>query len=159
MTITSLETLFDQELSDIYSAEQQIIDALPKLRDAATGQQLKDAFDTHLEETRGHVERLNKLQDLTSEVSLSKSVECKALKGLVAEAQELIDSSEQGDALDAGLIGAAQKVEHYEIASYGTLCALAQKLGYDKAADLLAETLQEEKNTDIKLTEIAEATQ
>lgn len=159
MTINSLEALFDQELSDIYSAEQQIIEALPKMRDAATEQQLKDAFDTHLEETRGHVDRLDSLQEVASQVTLSKNVECQALKGLVAEAQELIDSSEPGDALDAGLIGAAQKVEHYEIASYGTLCALAKKLGYDEAADLLAETLQEEKNTDSKLTEIAEATQ
>lgn len=157
--IETLDELFNQQLSDVYSAEQQIINALPGLIEAASNEKLKEAFNEHLEQTRGHVERLEQIKENTPQVSLSTSVECQALKGLVAEAQELIDSSEEGDARDAGLIGAAQKVEHYEIATYGTLCALAKRQGYTLAADLLADTLQEEKETDVKLTGIAEASQ
>lgn len=155
MTIKTLEDLFIHDLSDVYSAEKQITRALPKMARAATDEKLIAAFNLHLEETRGQIERLDELVENTEGVRI-KRMKCHALEGLVEEAQEIIDSVEAGPIRDAGLIGAAQKVEHYEIATYGTLHALAVKLGYKKAAKLLAETLQEEKATDEKLTVIAE---
>ncbi|CAI2040550.1 Domain of uncharacterised function (DUF892) [Serratia fonticola] len=156
MTITTLKELFNHDLSDVYSAEKQITKALPKMARAATNTQLVDAFKVHLEETQGQIERLDKVADSHADIRI-KRMKCNALEGLVEEAQELIDSVEKGEVLDAGLIGAAQKVEHYEIATYGTLAALAKKLGYTEAAKLLLETLKEEKNTDVKLTSLAEA--
>lgn len=156
MSITTLKELFIHDLSDVYSAERQITKALPKMARAATDPKLVDAFKTHLEETQGQIERLDQVIDSSDEIRL-KRMKCHAMEGLVEEAQELIDSVEKGEVLDAGLIGAAQKVEHYEIATYGTLAALAKKLGYSQAAKLLEETLQEEKDTDKKLTVIAGA--
>ena len=141
MAIKTLVDLFIHDLSDVYSAEKQITRALPKMARAATDESLKAAFEAHLEETRGQIERLDQI-----------------VEGLVEEAQEIIDSVEAGPVRDAGLIGAAQKVEHYEIATYGTLTAMAKRLGFDEAAKLLAETLQEEKATDEKLNVIAEKT-
>lgn len=158
MSIKTLEDLFIHDLSDVYSAEKQISRALPKMARAASDEKLIEAFKTHLEETQGQIERLDQLVEATPEVRI-KRMKCHALEGLVEEAQEIIDSVEKGVVRDAGLIGAAQKVEHYEIAAYGTLRALAQKLGYKEAARLLEETLQEEKATDEKLTLIAEKTQ
>lgn len=158
MSIKTLEDLFIHDLSDVYSAEKQISRALPKMARAATDEKLIEAFKTHLEETQGQIERLDQLVEATPEVRI-KRMKCHALEGLVEEAQEIIDSVEKGVVRDAGLIGAAQKVEHYEIATYGTLRALALKLGYKEAARLLEETLQEEKATDEKLTIIAEQTQ
>lgn len=158
MSIKTLEDLFIHDLSDVYSAEKQISRALPKMARAASDEKLIEAFKTHLEETQGQIERLDQLVEATPEVRI-KRMKCHALEGLVEEAQEIIDSVEKGVVRDAGLIGAAQKVEHYEIAAYGTLRALAQKLGYKEAARLLEETLQEEKATDEKLTIIAEKTQ
>ncbi len=155
MTIKTLEDLFIHDLSDIYSAEKQITRALPKMARAATDEKLIAAFEQHLEETRGQIERIDQLVESTEGVRI-KRMKCHALEGLAEEAQEIIDSVEAGAVRDAGLIGAAQKVEHYEIATYGTLHALATKLGYKEAARLLAETLQEEKATDEKLTIIAE---
>ncbi|WP_421504530.1 ferritin-like domain-containing protein [Erwinia rhapontici] len=155
MTIKTLEDLFIHELSDVYSAEKQISRALPKMARAATDEQLVAAFKLHLEETRGQIERIDQLVEITDGVKI-KRMKCHALEGLVEEAQEIIDSVEAGPVRDAGLIGAAQKVEHYEIATYGTLSALATKLGYKEAAQLLDETLQEEKDTDDKLTAIAQ---
>ncbi|BCQ34968.1 MULTISPECIES: ferritin-like domain-containing protein [Erwiniaceae] len=155
MTIKTLEDLFIHELSDVYSAEKQISRALPKMARAATDEQLVAAFKLHLEETRGQIERIDQLVEITDGVKI-KRMKCHALEGLVEEAQEIIDSVEAGPVRDAGLIGAAQKVEHYEIATYGTLSALATKLGYKEAAQLLNETLQEEKDTDDKLTAIAQ---
>lgn len=155
MTVKTLEDLFIHDLSDVYSAEKQISRALPKMARAATDEKLKAAFEQHLEETRGQIERLDQLVEKTEGVRI-KRMKCHALEGLVEEAQEIIDSVEAGPVRDAGLIGAAQKVEHYEIATYGTLRALALKLGYKDAAKLLEETLQEEKSTDEKLTVIAE---
>lgn len=155
MTIKTLEDLFIHDLSDIYSAEKQITRALPKMARAATDEKLIAAFEQHLEETRGQIERIDQLVESTEGVKI-KRMKCHALEGLAEEAQEIIDSVEAGPVRDAGLIGAAQKVEHYEIATYGTLHALATKLGYKEAARLLAETLQEEKATDEKLTIIAE---
>lgn len=154
MSITTLKELFIHDLSDVYSAERQITKALPKMARAATDPKLVDAFKTHLEETQGQIERLDQVVESSDEIRL-KHMKCHAMEGLVEEAQELIDSVEKGEVLDAGLIGAAQKVEHYEIATYGTLAALAKKLGYSQAAKLLEETLQEEKDTDKKLTVIA----
>ena len=158
MSIKTLEDLFIHDLSDVYSAEKQISRALPKMARAASDEKLIEAFKTHLEQTRGQIERLDQLVEATPEVRI-KRMKCHAMEGLVEEAQELIDSVEKGVVLDAGLIGAAQKVEHYEIATYGTLRAMAIKLGYKEAARLLEETLNEEKATDEKLTMIAEQTQ
>ncbi len=154
MSIKTIEDLFIHDLSDIYSAEKQITRALPKMARATTATELREAFQQHLEETQGQIERLDQLAEVTDGVRI-KRMKCHALEGLVEEAQEIIESVEAGPVRDAGLIGAAQKVEHYEIATYGTLHALALKLGYKEAAALLAETLQEEKNTDKKLTAIA----
>lgn len=153
--VKNLNDLFIHELSDIYSAEKQITRALPKMARAATSPKLAAAFEAHLEETRGQIERLDQLVDVTEGVRI-KRMKCHALEGLAEEALEIIESVEAGDVRDAGLIGAAQKVEHYEIASYGTLKTLALRLGYKEAAKLLDETLQEEKATDSKLTVIAE---
>ncbi|HAK33460.1 MAG TPA: hypothetical protein DCM44_00435 [Pantoea sp.] len=124
---------------------------------AATSEQLVTAFETHLEETRGQIERIDQIVEVTEGLRIRR-MKCHALEGLVEEAQEIIDSVEAGPVRDAGLIGAAQKVEHYEIATYGTLTAMAKRLGFDEAAKLLAETLQEEKATDEKLNVIAEKT-
>ncbi|BET41636.1 ferritin-like domain-containing protein [Atlantibacter hermannii] len=154
-SVKTLEDLFIHELSDIYSAEKQITRALPKMARAATDKNLKAAFEAHLEETRGQIERIDQLVEVTEGVRIRR-MKCHALEGLVEEAQEIIDSVEAGTLRDEGLIGAAQKVEHYEIASYGTLRTLAIKLGYKEAAKLLEETLNEEKATDTKLTGIAE---
>jgi len=156
MSITTLKELFIHDLSDVYSAERQITKALPKMARATTDPKLVEAFKSHLEETQGQIERLDQVVESSDELRI-KRMKCHAMEGLVEEAQELIDSVEKGEVLDAGLIGAAQKVEHYEIATYGTLAALAKKLGYTKAAKLLEATLQEEKNADIKLTAIAES--
>ncbi|POP43388.1 hypothetical protein CHU32_09925 [Superficieibacter electus] len=153
--VKSLNDLFIHELSDIYSAEKQITRALPKMARAATSPKLVAAFEAHLEETRGQIERIDQLVEVTEGVRI-KRMKCHALEGLAEEAQEIIESVEAGELRDAGLIGAAQKVEHYEIASYGTLRTLALKLGYKEAAKLLDETLKEEKDTDSKLTVIAE---
>lgn len=157
MAIKTLVDLFIHDLSDVYSAEKQITRALPKMARAATDESLKAAFEAHLEETRGQIERLDQIVEKTEELRIRR-MKCHALEGLVEEAQEIIDSVEAGPVRDAGLIGAAQKVEHYEIATYGTLAAMAKRLGFDEAAKLLAETLKEEKATDEKLNVIAEQT-
>ena len=156
MTVKTLNDLFIHDLSDVYSAEKQITRALPKMARAASDETLVAAFNQHLEETRVQIERLDELVEITPEVKI-KRMKCHALEGLVEEAQEIIDSVEKGEVRDQGLIGAAQKVEHYEIATYGTLHALALKLGYTKAAGLLEATLNEEKQTDEKLTSVAES--
>lgn len=156
--VKTLNDLFVHELSDIYSAEKQITRALPKMARAATDKKLVAAFQAHLEETRGQIERIDQIVEMTDGIKL-KRMKCHALEGLAEEAQEIIDSVEAGTLRDEGLIGAAQKVEHYEIASYGTLRNLALKLGYNDAAKLLEATLNEEKETDAKLTVIAESTQ
>ncbi|MCI1015373.1 ferritin-like domain-containing protein [Herbaspirillum sp. C7C2] len=153
MTVKTLKDLFIHSLSDVYSAEKQLTRALPRLARAATTPELRQAFEQHLEETQGQIERIDRLVE-NSELRL-KRVKCVAMEGLVEEGREQIDEIEKGAVLDAALIGAAQKVEHYEIATYGTLCALAKQLGLDEAARLLDETLQEEKATDQKLSELA----
>ncbi|SAL86742.1 hypothetical protein AWB74_07827 [Caballeronia arvi] len=153
MAVTTLNDLFIHGLSDIYSAEKQLTKALPRLARAATNPELSTAFKTHLEETQGQVERIDQVVESTS-VKL-KRVKCVAMEGLVEEGQEQIEEIEKGPILDAALIAAAQKVEHYEIAAYGTLATLAKKLGYTDGMKLLLETLEEEKATDEKLTMLA----
>ena len=150
----TIDDLFVHMLSDIYSAEKQLTKALAKLSRAASDPQLSEAFKMYLEETQGQVERIDKVVE-TSGVKL-KRMKCVAMEGLIEEGQELIDEMEKGAVLDAGLVAAAQKVEHYEIAAYGSLCAIGKQLGFTEAVNLLKETLEEEKATDLKLTEFAE---
>ena len=153
--INPLEELLVDELKDIYSAENQIIKALPKMAKAASSPELKRAFERHLEETRRQVERLNQIADHL-EIKLTGK-KCKGMEGLIEEGKEIMEEDLDENAIDAGLIGAAQKVEHYEIAAYGTARTHAQVLGYSKAAKLLQQTLDEEGNTDKKLTSLAES--
>ena len=154
MARKTLEDLFIHALSDIYSAEKQLTRALGKLSRAATNEQLSQAFEKHLQETHGQIERIDQAVEKCG--LRLKRIKCVAMEGLVEEGEELIDEIERGPVLDAGLVGAAQKVEHYEIAAYGTLCALAKQLGHQDAVQLLKATLEEEKATDLKLTEFAE---
>lgn len=150
----TIDDLFVHMLSDIYSAEKQLTKALARLSRAASDPALSDAFRTHLEETQGQVERIDQVVE-SSGVKL-KRMKCVAMEGLIEEAGELIDEIEKGAVLDAGMVAAAQKVEHYEIAAYGSLCALGRQLGFTDAVDLLQATLEEEKATDLKLTDFAE---
>ncbi|MEA1648714.1 ferritin-like domain-containing protein [Nitrospirillum sp. BR 11164] len=148
MAQKTLQTMFIEELRDIYSAERQIVRALPKLAKAASADDLRQALETHLEETRGQVERLDKVFETLDTSSRSRGKKCEAMEGMLSEANELLDLGLSPEALDSAIIAAAQKVEHYEIASYGSAIAWAMALGYDEAADILAETLEEEKNAD-----------
>jgi ferritin-like metal-binding protein YciE len=150
-----LDELLQDELKDLYSAENQIIKALPKMAKAATSPELRRAFERHLEETRRQVERLDQIGE-ELEVKLTGK-KCKGMEGLLAEGRELMEEGLEEDALDAGLIGAAQKVEHYEIAAYGTARTHAEMLGYRRIAKLLQQTLNEEGATDKKLTQLAES--
>lgn len=155
MKLNTLEDLFHHEITDLYSAENQLIKALPKMAKAATNAELKAGFEQHWEETKEHAKRLEEVAtELGRPLGRHK---CKAMEGLVAEGAELISEDAEDSVRDAGLIGAAQRVEHYEIAGYGTAVSLAQKLGLTKAAELLGQTLEEEKATDEKLTELAES--
>jgi ferritin-like metal-binding protein YciE len=154
MAVKTIEELFIHELSDIYSAEKQLTRALPKLARASSEPKLAQAFESHLEETNGQVERIDKIVDML-DLRL-KRIKCVAMEGLVEEGKEVIDSVEKGPLRDAALIAGAQKVEHYEIAAYGTLAALAKELGYDDALPLIMDTLKEEKSADEKLTILAE---
>ena len=148
--MSTLRETFLEELADLYDAEKQIIKALPKMAKAAEHEELKRAFEMHLEETEEHVQRLERVFEVFGEQARGKK--CKGMKGLLEEGEELIKEDEG----DAALICAAQKVEHYEIAAYGSLHSWAKLLGEEDAADLLDETLEEEKATDEKLTETAE---
>lgn len=154
MAIKTIEELFIHELSDIYSAEKQLVKALPKLARASTSPDLKKAFTDHLDETNGQVARIDKIVELL-DIRL-KRIKCAAMEGLVEEGQEVIDGVEAGPLRDAALIGGGNKVEHYEMASYGTLAAMAKQLGYKEAVPLLLATLAEEKAADEKLTLLAE---
>lgn len=155
MKLKTLEDLLHHELKDLYSAENQLVKALPKMAKAANNEDLAAGFTEHLEQTKGHVERLNQIAEIL-DIKLSGH-KCKAMEGLVEEGAEMIDEDAEPSIKDAGLIGAAQRVEHYEMAGYGTARALAEKLGHDDVADLLEQTLQEEKETDEKLTTLAES--
>ncbi|CAB3716596.1 Protein YciF [Achromobacter animicus] len=153
MSQKTLKDLFIHELSDVYSAEKQLTRALPKMARAATDPTLAEAFNTHLEETRGQIERIDKIVE-GADFRL-KRIKCAAMEGLVEEGKDVIEDVEEGPVRDAALIAAAQKVEHYEIASYGTLCTFAKQLGETEALKLLKETLAEEKATDEKLSMLA----
>ncbi|HGU2424913.1 TPA: ferritin-like domain-containing protein, partial [Escherichia coli] len=150
MQIKSVEDIFIHLLSDTYSAEKQLTKALSKLSRSAYSDKLTAAFQSHLDETHGQIERIDQVVDSEDGLKL-KRIKCAAMEGLIEEANEVIESTDKNEVRDAALIAAAQKVEHYEIASYGTLVTLAEQLGYKKAAKLLKETLEEEKATDVKL--------
>ncbi|MBV7193419.1 ferritin-like domain-containing protein [Escherichia coli] len=154
MQIKSVEDIFIHLLSDTYSAEKQLTKALSKLSLSAYSDKLTAAFQSHLDETHGQIERIDQIVDSEDGLKL-KRIKCAAMEGLIEEANEVIESTDKNEVRDAALIAAAQKVEHYEIASYGTLVTLAEQLGYKKAAKLLKETLEEEKATDVKLTDLA----
>lgn len=149
----TLKEMFEETLKDVYFAENAIIKALPKMAEKAQSEDLKAAFEEHLEETKGQVGRLDKIFKMLG--SKAEGKECPALKGLVEETEELMSEAKNPDVLDAGLIGCAQAVEHYEMARYGTLKAWAEQLEMDDAAELLEETLDEEKAADEKLSELA----
>lgn len=154
-SLNNLEDLYVHELRDIYNAEKQITQALPKLAKAASNEDLKNGFEQHLEQTKGHVQRLEKIFKRLE--TTSSGEKCKGMEGLLEEGGRLMSEKAQPDVLDAGMIVAAQKVEHYEIAVYGSLCKYAQLLGYEDDAQLLQQTLHEEKETDDRLTELAES--
>ena len=153
---TLLNELFVDELKDIYWAEKHLTKALPKMRKAATSAELGNAFENHLTETEKQIERIEQVFEMLDMTPRAKK--CEAMDGLVTEAQNLMDELPKGSmARDAGLIIAAQKVEHYEIAAYGSLCQLAKTMGKNDVANLLGETLEEEKKTDQLLTQLAES--
>jgi len=153
---TPLYDFFLSGLKDLLYAENKLVDALQEMERAATTEELKDAFEDHHLLTKKHVSRLKRVFEKLGEEEESK--ECKAIEGLIEEAKEIIKSTEEGSVTrDVGLIIAAQKVEHYEIASYGGLAQIAITLGLDKVADILEQTLQEEEETDESLTDIAES--
>lgn len=154
MKMKSIEDVFIHLLSDTYSAEKQLTRALAKMAREAYSEKLSAAFKAHLEETQGQIERIDQVVDSEPDLKI-KRMKCVAMEGLIEEANEVIESTDKNEVRDAALIAAAQKVEHYEIASYGTLATLAEQLGYSKAVKLLAETLEEEKETDLKLTDLA----
>jgi ferritin-like metal-binding protein YciE len=156
MKLDSLETLFVEELRDLYSAETQLVKALPKMAKRASSEELKQAFEEHLDLTREHVERLDEIFENLGKPAKGKT--CKAMKGLIEEGSEVLEEQGEASVIDAALIAAAQKVEHYEIATYGTVRTWAEMLDQDDAVDLLQQTLDEESETDEKLTEIAEST-
>jgi ferritin-like metal-binding protein YciE len=149
-----LKALFLHQLKDTYFAENAILKALPQLTEAAQADELRGAFAVHLKETEGQVKRLEKVFELLGEQPAG--VECKAIQGIIEESQEILQEFRDGEALDAGLIAAAQAVEHYEITRYGTLLAWAKQLGLAEAEGLIQETLIEEENTDQILSELAE---
>jgi ferritin-like metal-binding protein YciE len=153
--IKTLDDLFVHTLQDIYYAEQQIIKALPKMIEKASDPQLKLAFQSHLTETKNQVDRLEQVFELHGEPA--KAVTCPAIDGIIAEAKEIMADASDPEVLDAAALAAAQAVEHYEITRYGTLVAWARQLGRNDCAAVLEQTLQEEKATDLKLTNIAEA--
>lgn len=155
MSIESVEDLFLDELKDLYSAEKQITKALPKMVKAASTPELSQAFSSHLEETKGHVERLEKIFEMLGKRGTGKT--CEGMKGVLEEGSEAISEIGKGKVRDAAMIGAAQRVEHYEMAGYGTVRSLAELLGKDDMVELLEETLEEEKAADEKLTEISES--
>ena len=153
--MATLEDLYTDMLKDLYSAEKQLLKALPKLAKNAQSPDLQKAFQEHLKQTEGQVERIERI--FTELGGSPRGKKCVGMEGLVEEGNELLQEDVEPDVLDAGLIAAAQKVEHYEIAGYGTARAWAQRLGYDKAARLLQETLEEESMANEKLTKIAES--
>ena len=153
--LKSLEDLFVNLLKDIYYAEKQILKALPKMAKNAESEELQQAFETHLEETRGQIERLEKVFEMLGKPA--RGVQCEAINGLIEEGKEVMEDFADSAAHDAGILAAAQAVEHYEITRYGSLKTWAEELGMRDAAKLLDQNLQEEKKTDLLLTKLAEA--
>ena len=154
MKLNTLEELYISELRDLYSAENQLLKALPKIAKRASSSDLKDAFEKHLEQTKGHVERLEQLFEQLDESPKGKT--CHGMKGLIEEGSEILKEDGEESVLDAGIIVAGQKVEHYEIAAYGSVRTFAKLLGQTKAADLLQATLDEESQANELLNELAE---
>lgn len=154
MKLASLQDLYEEELKDIYYAEKKIVKALPAMAKAATSPELKQAFQSHLEQTREHVSRLDQVFEGLGIRSKSKT--CRAMDGIIAECEEFLDEDATPEVRDAGLISMAQRVEHYEIAAYGTVKTYAKQLGKSDQARLLDQTLREESETDKKLTQLAE---
>ena len=155
MKLNTLQKLYTDELRDLYNAENQLLKALPKMAKAASSEELKEAFEKHLEQTKGHVERLEQVFEELGEKPKGKT--CRAMKGLIEEGSEILEEDGEESVLDAGIIVAAQKVEHYEIAGYGSVRTLAHLLGKDKSAELLQTTLDEESETNEILNKLAES--
>ena len=155
MSLSNLQDVFVEQLKDLHSAETQILKALPKLAKAASSPELKQAFEEHLEQTRTHVERLDQVMEMVEATGRGKK--CKGMEGLLEEGKETLEMKREASpaAFDAAMIADAQRVEHYEIAAYGTVCAYAKQLGMREAMELLRETLTEEEQTDKRLTEIS----
>ncbi len=154
MNLDSLHKLYVMELKDLYSAETQLLDAIPKMEKAANNSELKEAFTSHLKETRNHV---NRLESIFSRLDFEPGGhKCAAMEGLIKEGEEIINSDIDANVIDAALVAAAQRVEHYEIAGYGTTRAYAEKLGRTEDADVLQETLNEEGHANQTLTRLAE---
>jgi len=155
MKLESLKDLYVEQLRDLYSAETQLVDALPKMVEGATASDLKKGFNDHLRQTEEHVRRLERIfKDLGED---AKGETCEGMKGLIKEGSEMIKMKGENAARDAGLIAAAQRVEHYEIAAYGTVRTYAELLGHDDHVTLLEKTLNEEEETDERLTQLAES--
>jgi ferritin-like metal-binding protein YciE len=152
MQLQTVQDLFEHEISDLYSAETQLVAALPKMAAAATSDELRQAFQHHLEETREHVRRL---EDIRGQIGSSTSDECEGMRGLIEEGDEILAADGDPSVKDAALISAAQRVEHYEIAAYGTARTLADEIDLEDAKELLDQTLDEESNADKLLTKIA----
>ena len=155
MKIESMEDLFLEQVEDLYDAEKRLVKALPKMAEASTSQSLRQAFESHLLETEGHVSRLETIFRTLGQDP--KSHTCDAMKGLISEGDDVVSDIDQSALRDAGLIAAANRVEHYEIAAYGSARTFADILGLSEAASLLEKTLQEEKTADQKLTKLAES--
>jgi ferritin-like metal-binding protein YciE len=149
MESAALKELYIDELRDLYNAENQLIKALPKMAKAANSEELRKGFEEHLEQTRGHAQRIEQIFQILGEKPTGKK--CRAMEGLVEEGSEAINEDFEGEVMDAALIGAARRVEHYEIAAYSTVIKFAELLGENKAAQLLEQTLEEETETDEKL--------
>ncbi|HEX3802025.1 MAG TPA: ferritin-like domain-containing protein [Solirubrobacteraceae bacterium] len=152
MSLGTLNDVFADQIEDLYSAETQLVEALPKIASAASDEKLQEAFKAHLNQTRGHVQRL---QQIKNDLGINGSQECKGMVGLLEEGEEILGEPGGGASKDAAIIAAAQRVEHYEIAAYGTARTLAGELGYNDAKSLLNETLSEESAADELLTKIA----
>jgi ferritin-like metal-binding protein YciE len=152
--IESLQDVIADQIKDLYSAENQLVKALPRMAKAASTESLREAIEAHLEETKGHVDRLEQIADVLEIKPGGKK--CKGMEGLIAEGTEALEEGKKGAPLDSMIIAAAQKVEHYEIAAYGTAHALAERLGESRIVELLQETLDEEGAADKKLTEISQ---
>jgi ferritin-like metal-binding protein YciE len=153
MSVNTIEKLFVEELKDLYSAENQITKALPKLVEAASSKELQSALEHHLKETQGHVQRLEQVFEILGASPKGKT--CNGMKGILSEGSEAIEDTDEGDVRDAALISGAQRVEHYEMAAYGAVRSFAERLKQKQIVQLLEETLEEEKAADKKLTDIS----